>query len=188
MSRLELKAQFKEYLQLSKSYFEIKLDPGIESIIEYGKLKNGEISKLKKSTEVYYENEKKLKSKNESKKENEEKLNIKKIRKVSFKTENKDIQNFSSETKIKYSLEKIENIYLKKKENIKLKEELIFIKENIINISNHKSIQTERNNNKSKNHMLILFFYIFSSYISSFQRREETYNSRGSAANKNIQM
>ena len=175
-SRLELKDQFKEYLQLSKSHLEIKLDPEIESIIEDVKVKNGEISKLKKSTEVYYENEKKLKEKDESNKVNKEKLNIKKIRKVSLKTGNKDIENFSSETKIKYSLEKIENIYLKK-------EEL-----NIINISNHKTIPNERNNNKSKNHMLILFFYIFSSYISSFQRREETYNSRGSAANKNIQM
>ena len=158
-SGLELKAQFKEYFQLSKSHLE--LDSGIESIIEDGKLKNEEISKLKKNTEVYYENEKKLKAKDESNKVNKEKFNIKKIRKVSLKTENKDIKNFSSETKIKYSLEKIENIYLKK-------EEL-----NIINISNHKSIPTERNNNKSKNHMLILFFYIFSSYISSFQRREE---------------
>ena len=110
---LELKAKFKEYLQLSKSH--LKLDSGIESIIEDGKLKNGEISKLKKSTEIYYENEKKLKAKDESNKVNKEKLNIKKIRKVSLKIENKDIKNFSSETKIKYSLEKIENIYLKKK-------------------------------------------------------------------------
>ena len=189
-SRLELKDQFKEYLQLSKSHLEIKLDPEIEYIIEDVKVKNGEISKLKKSTEVYYENEKKLKVKDESNKENE-KINIKKIRKVSLKTENKDIENFSSETKIKYLLEKIENIYLKKEENIKLKEELILIKENLINISNHKSNSTERNNNISKNHMLILFFCIFSSYISSFhleKRREETYNSRGSAANKSIQL
>ena len=129
-SGLELKAQFKEYFQLSKSHLE--LDSGI--FIEDGKLKNEEISKLKKNTEVYYENEKKLKAKDESNKVNKEKLNIKKIRKVSLKIENKDIKNFSSETKIKYSLEKIENIYLKK-------EEL-----NIINISNHKSIPTERNN------------------------------------------
>ena len=140
-SGLELKAQFNEYFQLSKSHLE--LDSGIESIIEDGKLKNGEISKLKKSTEIYYENEKKLKAKDESNKVNKEKLNIKKIRKVSLKTENKDIENFSSETKIKYLLEKIEDINLKKEENIKLKEEL-----NIINISNHKSIPTERNNNK----------------------------------------
>ena len=175
-SRLELKDQFKEYLQLSKSHLEIKLDPEIESIIEDVKVKNGEISKLKKSTEVYYENEKKLKVKDESNKENEKIINIKKIKKVSLKTENKDIENFSLETKIKYLLEKIENIYLKKEENIKLKEELILIKENLINISNHKSNSTERNNNISKNHMLILFFCIFFSYIFTFKsdkRREE---------------
>ena len=55
---LELKAQFKEYFQLSKSYLE--LYSGI--FIEDGKLKNGEISKLKKSKEVFFENEKKLKA------------------------------------------------------------------------------------------------------------------------------
>ena len=138
---------------------------------------------------------------------------ITEIRKMPLKIENKDINIFSSETEVKYSLEKSklntkinlenEEITLKikifssetevkypieKEENIKFKDELN--KENIIHISNHKS--TEKNNNriknKIKNNIIILFLFIFSlSSIKLEKRREETYDSRGSAANKNNQ-
>ena len=96
-SRFELEVQFKDkkYLQLQK----IQLDSGIESIIEEGKYKNQEKSKLKNKLQI----------------KNEE------IRKVALKIEKKDIKIFSSE--IKYILEKEENIKLKdelilNKENI----------------------------------------------------------------------
>jgi len=96
-SRFELEVQFKDkkYLQLQK----IQLDSGIESIIEEGKYKNWEKSKLKNKLQI----------------KNEE------IRKVALKIEKKDIKIFSSE--IKYILEKEENIKLKdelilNKENI----------------------------------------------------------------------
>ena len=86
-SRFELEVQFKDkkYLQLQK----IQLDSGIESIIEEGKYKNQEKSKLKNKLQI----------------KNEE------IRKVALKIEKKDIKIFSSE--IKYILEKEENIKLK---------------------------------------------------------------------------
>ena len=102
-SRFELEVQFKDkkYLQLKK----IQLDPGIESIIEEGKYKNWEKSKLKKNLEN------KLQIKNEE------------IRKVALKIEKKDINS----SEIKYILEK--------EENLKLKDELILNKENITKIS-----------------------------------------------------
>ena len=102
-SRFELEVQFKDkkYLQLKK----IQLDPGIESIIEEGKYKNWEKSKLKKNLEN------KLQIKNEE------------IRKIELKIEKKDINS----SEIKYILEK--------EENLKLKDELILNKENITKIS-----------------------------------------------------
>ena len=94
-SRFELEVQFKDkkYLQLQK----IQLDSGIESIIEEGKYKNWEKSKLKNKLQI----------------KNEE------IRKVALKIEKKDINS----SEIKYILEKEENIKLKdelilNKENI----------------------------------------------------------------------
>ena len=75
-SRFELEVQFKDkkYLQLQK----IQLDSGIESIIEEGKYKNWEKSKLKNKLQI----------------KNEE------IRKVALKIEKKDINS----SEIKYIL------------------------------------------------------------------------------------
>ena len=154
-SRFELEVQFKDkkYLQLQK----IQLDPGIESIIEEGKYKNWEKSKLKKNIKIYLEN--KLQIKNEE------------IRKVALKIEKKDIKIFSSE--IKYILEK--------EENIKLKDELILNKENITKIS------MNYNYTKNNNIYQIIILFLFISSFKLEKRREETYSSGGNASLKSIQ-
>ena len=141
-SRFELEVKFKDkkYLQLQK----IQLDPGIESIIEEGKYKNWEKSKLKKNIKIYLEN--KLQIKNEE------------IRKVALKIEKKDIKIFSSE--IKYILEK--------EENIKLKDELILNKENITKIS--MNYNYTKNNNIYQ--IIILFLFISSFKLEEEKRRD----------------
>ena len=140
-SRFELEVQFKDkkYLQLQK----IQLDSGIESIIEEGKYKNWEKSKL--NTKINLENEE-----------------------ITLK-----IKIFSSETEVKYPIEK--------EENIKLKDELILNKENITKIS------MNYNYTKNNNIYQIIILFLFISSFKLEKRREETYNSWGRAANKSIQ-